>query len=215
MKDLVLFGAGGLAREAMIMLKFMNMKEPAYNLLGCLVDEKYYRPGSELHGFPILGTEEWMLEHKDTVLCCCAIGTPSARARVQTSLTEQGVTFATLIHPNVYIPPSTTIGSGCIIQSDNRISADCVIDDGVFLNTCCTVGHDVTIGAYTCIMTGTGISGWCKIGREVNIGGHAYIVPKRKIGDSAAVAAGSVVFSNVKAGTTVLGNPAKRMACLE
>ena len=64
-------------------------------------------------------------------------------------------------------------------------------------------------------MTGTGISGFCRIGSEVNIGGHVFIIPGRKIGDNATLAAGSVVFTNVKAGSTVLGNPAKRMKELE
>ena len=64
-------------------------------------------------------------------------------------------------------------------------------------------------------MPGTGISGGCVIGNEVDIGGHAYIVPGRKVGDGAKIAAGSIVFTNVKAGTIVLGNPAKRMKGLE
>ena len=64
-------------------------------------------------------------------------------------------------------------------------------------------------------MSNTGISGNCVIGEEVDIGGHAFIVPRKKIGNRAKIAAGSIVFSNVKAGTTVLGNPAKRMRELE
>ena len=77
------------------------------------------------------------------------------------------------------------------------------------------IGHDVTIGDYTVIMPNCGISGCCKIGREVNIGGHAFIIPGKKVGDRARIAAGSIVFSNVKAGTMVLGNPARRMKELE
>ena len=64
-------------------------------------------------------------------------------------------------------------------------------------------------------MPDSGISGGCQVGDEVEIGGHAFIVPGRKIGDRARIAAGSIVFSNVKAATTVLGNPAKRMKELE
>ena len=64
-------------------------------------------------------------------------------------------------------------------------------------------------------MTGTAISGNCHIGKMTTIGGHAYIVPEKKVGDYATVAAGSIVFSSVKSGTTVLGNPAKRMQALE
>ena len=79
------------------------------------------------------------------------------------------------------------------------------------LNGRVSVGHDVKIGDYTTIMVGTGISGGCRIGSQVNIGGHAYIIPGKKVGDNATIAAGSVVFTNVKAGVTVLGNPAKRV----
>ena len=83
------------------------------------------------------------------------------------------------------------------------------------MNRMVNIGHDVSIGDYTTIMPFTGISGNCKVGETVNIGGHAFVVPGRKIGDGATVAAGSIVFANVKAGTTVLGNPAKRMRELE
>lgn len=65
------------------------------------------------------------------------------------------------------------------------------------------------------IMPGTSISGYCKIGKQVTVGGHTFIVPGKNIGDRAIIAAGSVVFGNVKSGTTVLGNPAKRMRALE
>ena len=64
-------------------------------------------------------------------------------------------------------------------------------------------------------MPDTGISGGCHIGNEVEIGGHAFIIPGKKVGDNAIIGAGSIVFSNVKAGTTVLGNPAKRMKAIE
>ncbi len=95
------------------------------------------------------------------------------------------------------------------------ISTNCKIGAGVVMNQAVTIGHDCVIGDYTTIMPGTGISGNCTVGNEVNIGGHAFVIPGKKIGDAATVAAGSIVFSNVKAGTTVLGNPAKRMRELE
>ena len=78
-----------------------------------------------------------------------------------------------------------------------------------------TIGHDVKIDSYSTVMPGTGISGGCCIGKKVLIGGHSFIVPHKKVGDGATIAAGSVVFRNVMEGTTVLGNPAKRMEILE
>jgi acetyltransferase-like isoleucine patch superfamily enzyme len=37
------------------------------------------------------------------------------------------------------------------------------------------------------------------------------MVPHRKIGNNAVIGTGSVVLSNVKANTTVFGNPAKKI----
>ena len=218
MTNLVLFGAGGLGREVLLLLEAMSsVKTPprSYKLLGFVVNEKYYRKNALVNGYPVLGTEEWLLKNKNDVVCCCSIGTPEARAKIQKELSEQGVNFVSLIHPTVRIPETTKIGKGCLIQAHTTVSADCVFGDGVFLNTYCTVGHDTHIGDYTCIMTATSISGNVKIGEEVRIGGHAYVIPGRKIGSYSTVAAGAVVFTNVKEKTTVIGNPAKRMSCLE
>jgi len=215
-KKLVLLGAGGFGREvAASILPFMNERKPSYELLGFVDDGDQYKEGDMIDGYPWLGGQEWILDHKDDVCCTCTIGSAKKKAELQRELTRQGVRFATLIGKRVYIAPDSVIGPGSVIYGRVRISVNCRIGAGVVLNDNVSLGHDVTIGDYTSIMPGTGISGGCVIGKEVDIGGHAYIVPGRKVGDGARIAAGSIVFTNVKAGTTVLGNPAKRMKDLE
>ena len=130
-------------------------------------------------------------------------------------LNANGVKFESLIAPDVYVPPSTKIGKDCVIVGHTLLSVNMNIEDGVFINSGVSLGHDVFIDKYSCIMPGTSISGYCKIGKQVTVGGHTFIVPGKNIGDRAIIAAGSVVFGNVKSGTTVLGNPAKRMRALE
>lgn len=215
MKRLVLYGAGGFGREAAYMVGVINYNFPGtYWMLGFLVDKEYYQPNQVVDGFPVLGTEEWLLKNKD-VKCICTIADNKARERIQTNLTEQGVQFETLIAPYLPIPPSAKIGKGCVLGGHVSISVGTQIGDGVFLNSSVNIGHDVVIGNYSSIMPNSDISGNCHIGERVMIGGHAYVTPHRKIGDDARIAAGSIVFNNVKAGTTVLGNPAKRMPELE
>ena len=48
------------------------------------------------------------------------------------------------------------------------------------------------------------------IGANVWIGGGALILPGITVGDDAIIGAGSVVTGDVAAGTTVIGNPARR-----
>lgn len=215
MKKIVLYGAGGMGRECAARIEQTNRIYPdTYRLLGFLVDEAFYHEGQAAGGYPILGTEKWILEHKD-VYCTCTIAENSARERIQRGLMKQGVQFESLVSPDVAVPSSARLGCGCIIASGVALSADTRLGDGVFINDHVTIGHDSCIGAFSTVLTGTGISGNCQIGERVKIGGHAYILPKKKVGDDAVVAAGSVVFRNVKAGTTVLGNPAKRVSFLE
>ena len=216
MKKIVLIGAGGFGREVATIIEVINSRvEERYELLGFLDDSEQFHEGSMINGYPWLGRKEWILDHKDEVVCNCTIGNAKVKGKIQRELTEKGVTFETIAAKLSYVGPYTEIGPGCVFYGSVMISTNCKIGAGVVMNQAVTIGHDCVIGDYTTIMPGTGISGNCTVGNEVNIGGHAFVIPGKKIGDAATVAAGSIVFSNVKAGTTVLGTPAKRMRELE
>lgn len=214
MKKIVLFGAGGFAKEVANIIRNINKKRETYEFLGFVVEGKYYKSNMFINGYPILGDENWLLAHRD-VYCNCAIADPGAKKRVHQFLKSNGISIETIVDIAGYVSPNSCIGQGCVIYPYVLVSENVNVGEGVLLNSYVTIGHDVKIGDFTNVMPGTGISGNCVIGEQVNIGGHAFIVPKKKIGDNAVVAAGSVVFSNVKSGTTVLGNPAKRMRAIE
>ena len=55
------------------------------------------------------------------------------------------------------------------------------------------------------------LNGHVQCGKMVYMGCGVLVAPSKRIGDGATVGIGSVVISNVKAGTTVFGNPAKKM----
>lgn len=55
------------------------------------------------------------------------------------------------------------------------------------------------------------VNGHVHIGKGAYVGCGALIAPGKKIGDGATVGIGSVVVTNVKAGITVFGNPAKKL----
>lgn len=215
LKKIVLYGAGGFGKEVATIIEWINWKKPTYELLGFIDDGESFHTGVMINDYPWLGGSQWIIDHKEDTLCTCTIGNASIKSAIQEKLTNEGVLFESLIAIDSFISKHTSIGQGCVIYGGVTVSVNCSIGNGVLINQGCNIGHDVIIGDYTTIMPGTGISGAVKIGAGVSIGGHAFIVPERKIGDGATVAAGSVVFTNVKAGTTVLGNPAKRMKGLE
>ncbi len=214
-KKIVLIGAGGFGREVARIIESINRNTKQYELLGFLDDGPQFNQNSVVRGYPWLGKTDWILDHKDDVVCNCTVGDAATKAKIMSRLMDQGVQFETIIAPTAGIAEETEIGPGCVFYWNAGISVDCKVGTGVLLNDGVKLGHDVVIGDYTSIMPGTRISGGCIIGEQVNIGGQAFIIPGKKVGDRARIAAGSIVFSNVRAGTTVLGNPAKRMRELE
>ena len=215
-KKLVLIGAGGFGKEVASMVEYLNNVKPRYDLLGFVDDGECFKLGDEINGYPWLGTLDWVRENNDeSVFYTCTVGNVHTRACIQKELMALGKRFETIKAYDAYVSPHTKVGQGCVLYPAALISVNCTIGDGVLLNTRVNIGHDVEIGDYTTVSPSTSISGGCRIGEEVMIGGHSFINIGRKIGDKATVAAGSIVFSNVKPETTVLGNPAKRMKGIE
>ena len=217
MKNIVIFGAGGLGGETVTLINEINeIKPDTYIILGFIVEDKYYAENTYAYQYPILGTEKWIIDHKDEASCVLAIGDyPNERERIFNMLERNEVEIETIIAPNARITPTCIIGRGCYIGSGVRLSNNVEIGQGTFINSQCLIGHDVKIGEFCNFYPRATISGKCIIGNKVKIGGNAYIIPKRKIGENATIASGGVVFTNVKSGTTVIGNPAKRIKAIE
>ena len=121
MKKLVLLGAGGFGREvAASILPFMNQREPSYELIGFIDDGEQYHAGMMIDGYPWLGRQDWILDHKDDVYCTCTIGSAKKKAEIQRKLTRQGVRFATLIGKRVYVASDSVIGPGSVIYGRDQ-----------------------------------------------------------------------------------------------
>ena len=71
------------------------------------------------------------------------------------------------------------------------------------------MGHDTVIGAFSSVMPGAVLSGDVRVGQGVLVGTNATVLEGRTIGDGARIGAGAVVTTDVPAGVTVLGVPAR------
>lgn len=117
------------------------------------------------------------------------------------------------------------IGKGCNICAQTFIENDVIIGDnvtvkcGVQLWDGLRIGNNVFIGPnvtfcndkhpksgnrnYDCLQT--------IVEEDVSIGANATILPGICLGKGSVVGAGAVVTKNVKAGATVIGNPAREI----
>lgn len=98
------------------------------------------------------------------------------------------------------IDPQASIGGGLYIGHIGGVH----INPGAVLGRNCDLAHRITIGA-----SAMGRSGIPVLGDEVYIGTGAALVGKIRVGSGAKIAANSLVMSNVPAGATVMGVPAR------
>ena len=207
MKDLVIFGAGGFAREAKQVVDDTNQDSPEWNFIGFLDSDPVKQTG-DIHGYPILGGAEW-LAGRPGVHVVVGIGAPAARCRIVTALRASGCSrFATLVHPRAIVGRHVSVGPGTVICGGAGVWVDIALGAHVILNLNCTVGHDAVIGDFVTLAPGVNVSGRVRIGEGCDIGAGAAIVPGVSMGPWAIVGAGAVVTRDLPANVTAVGVPA-------
>ena len=138
-----------------------------------------------------------------------AIGEPAIRRKLYDKLKADGIGSPTLIHPDIYIPESTTVGKGVVILMGCYVSCDITIEDHVFLQPHVNIGHDDHL-MEGCMIAGSGnIAGLVTIGKYAYIGMSAAVKECVTIGDDSVVGMGSIVYKDVPEGVMALGNPAR------
>ena len=100
---------------------------------------------------------------------------------------------------------TTSVLPNLIIEIDNSIGKGNLFHVGSF------VSHDVTVGDFCEISPYVKLLGHCVIGNFCSIGTGAIVLPKVRVSDRAIIGAGAVVTTDVEAGATVAGVPAKKI----
>jgi sugar O-acyltransferase (sialic acid O-acetyltransferase NeuD family) len=208
MENLVIFGAGAVAQQAIQIVAALNRQSPAWNILGIL-DDAVSLHGTQVHGTPILGGEEWLEDHDDT-LVCIAIGSSRARWRIAQRLAQlQNTRFATLVHPTAIVPSRCVLGQGILIYPGVILDTDVTIGDHVILNKHCTVGHDTIVEGFVTLSPGVNIGGMVRIGTGCELGINSATIYGITIGEWSSVGAGGVVIHDLSANVTGVGVPAR------
>lgn len=209
MKQLLIIGARGWGREVYDIAKACVYAGADFTVKGFLDDKAGALDGYNNYP-PIVGPVETYEIEKDDVFIC-ALGDAHYKKHYADIILEKGGIFISLIHPTAVIGTNAKIGKGCVVGAYANLSNDTRIGDFVTMSIRSGMGHDSTIGDYTHVGGNCCISGFVTIGENVTMHPGCVMVPHRKIGDNAVIGTGSVVLANVKANTTVFGNPAKKI----
>lgn len=206
--NLVIIGAGGLAREVYDLALVCYENDPNFKVKGFL---SISPTDIEELGYPkvLASSKDYIVEEDDVFFC--AIGEVSSRKKAIKNILDKGGKFINLIHPTAILSPSVKLGTGIGIKSYCVISSDVSIGDFTYLQSSVIMGHDVKIGAYCQINSFAFFAGYATVGECVTVNAGAKLIQNVKVEDEAVVGMASVVLTKVKKGTTVFGIPAKRL----
>lgn len=206
MKNLIIIGAGGMG---------LTLYSNALECIG--YGENFIIKGfiddnpnalDRFHNYPpIIGSIKEYLPQNDDVFVS-SIGGSSRRICME-EIIRRGGEFAQLIHHTARIYTNAKLGKGNFIGAYSVIGNDAEIGDYNMIQSYTVIGHDAKIGSWNRIDTHVTCVGGIVIEDEVNIHTAAVINHKVRVESKAHVGAGSFVIRKVKAGSTVIGNPAK------
>jgi len=208
MKNLIIIGAGGMGRTV-----YSNALESVG------YGEKFVVKGfiddnlQALDGFsnypPVIETIKDYEPQADDVFVSSIGG--ESRKQCMEEIISRGGEFMELIHKTARIYTNAKLGKGNFIGAYSVIGNDAVVGDYNMIQSYTVIGHDAKIGSWNRIDTHVTCVGGIVIEDEVNIHTSAIISHNVKVESGAHVGALSFVIRKVKAGTTVMGIPAKKL----
>ena len=208
MKNLIIIGAGGMGRTF-----YSNALESVgygekFVVKGFIDDNLHALDGFENYP-PIIATIKDYQPQLDDVFVS-SIGGASRRPCME-EIIKRGGEFLELIHQTARIYTNAKLGKGNFIGAYTVIGNDAVVGDYNMIQSYTVIGHDAKIGSWNRIDTHVTCVGGTIVEDDVNIHTSAVISHNVVVETGAHVGACSFVFRKVKAGTTVMGNPAKRI----
>ena len=216
-KEIVIFGAGDLAREVAFLIRELNRRTEGWNLLGFVVEDRDLF-GKKVCGYPIIEGVQALRRERYGGAAAIGVGIPAIAYRItdQIRVARLNMTFPVLIHPSVIADwDNLMLGQGVIVCAGCVLTTQISLGDFTFVNLGCTIAHDVKTGVHSIINPQASISGGVTLDDYVYIGSNAVIMEDKHIGKGAQVSIGAVVSTDVEPWTVVGGNPARVIRRLE
>lgn len=208
MKHLIIIGAGGMGRTMYDMARESIGYGIEYDIQGFLDDNIAALDNFENYP-PIIAPIQSYLPNENEIFICSIGG--AARKKCIEEIISRGGQFLTMIHSTARIGTNVQIGEGTIVGAYTTIGADAKVGKYNLIQSYTVIGHDSVIGDWNRIDTHVTLVGGTIVQNEADIHTAAMISHNVTVENNSRVAACSFVIRRVKEGTTVLGNPAKKL----
>jgi len=208
LKKLCIVGAGGLARETLLIAKAVyDAKGIDYTakVVFLVKDEEW--TNHFIMGVPQI--KESLFDHElyEVVI---AVGNTQLRKKIADKLPSTTV-YITLIHPKADLSDFVTIGKGSIIASGVIITCNITIGEHCVIDRSSNIGHDCIIGNYSHLAPAVVLSGNVVIQNSVYLGTQSCVKENIIISNNTIIGMGAVVVKSILENGTYVGNPAKKL----
>jgi sugar O-acyltransferase (sialic acid O-acetyltransferase NeuD family) len=206
---ILIFGAGNLGK---IVLDIFNRNNVL--VFGFLDDDKALH-STEIGEVVVLGDTDddgfLKIIGQKTEAFVALENTKERKKVVEMLINRRKVMPVNAIHNTAVISETATIGHGNLVAARVVVNTLATIGNHCVVHASAIIDINAKVADYVQIGAGAIINSEVEIEEGAFIGSGAVIISGIKIGKNARVGAGSVVIENVADGTTVFGNPAKKI----
>jgi sugar O-acyltransferase (sialic acid O-acetyltransferase NeuD family) len=210
LRDLLVVGAGGFARETVEAVRAVNARRPTWRLRGVL-DDSPAMHGTLVGGVPVIGPIELVHERPDAQVVLTT-GRPDnyvSRPLIAARLGLPDERYATIVHPSATVGTTCSVGAGSVLLAHVDLTADVVVGRHVAVMPQVVLPHDARVEDFATLASGVRAGGACRIGEGAYVGAAACLRERVTVGPRAMVGMGSVVTRDVPAERVWLGSPAR------
>jgi sugar O-acyltransferase (sialic acid O-acetyltransferase NeuD family) len=207
--EVIVVGASGFGRELLQYVQDAHKSTPGVRIKGFLDDDPAKLDSiGKVMGVGIVGdTRTYAIGEDDRFII--SLGDPGLRRAVAERLALRGARFISIVHPTAYVAPTARVGHGCVIGPFANVGSYVHLEDHVLLNLYSAAGHDARIGAFCVFSPYSVANGGSWLDDGIFLGTHATVTPNVRVGAGSKVAAGAVVYRDVREQSLATGNPAR------
>lgn len=213
MIQLIIFGAGGHAREVAQIVADINQAVPGtWQLLGFTAEPGAASAHPQPLPAPFLGHALQVIEDHPNAQYLIAVGNAQVRRRIAAQLQAQnpGPRFATLVHPRSWLAHGVQLGSGSVVFAGAYINVGVRVGVHVSINLACTISHDCVLGDFVNLGPGVHLPGGVMLGDAVDVGTGASFRPGICVAKDVVIGAGAAVVKDLPDSCSVaVGVPAR------
>lgn len=214
MKDIAIYGAGGLGREIACVIHRINLKNERngkpWNFIG-FFDDSINQIGTRNKYGIVLGGMDILNSWETPLHLVIAIGNPNVLELLVGKIQNNLIQYPNIIDPNADFldPNNVRMGKGNIFCTRSVISTNITLGNFNIINVGTSIGHDAILGNYNVVMPNVNISGGVEIGNTNLFGVKSTILQYLKVGDRVKLGAGGMLMSNAISDNLYVGLPAR------